>query len=95
MTVEQIQERMETNDYFLETALLLLYGEQTDSEQKVGGTQQTNSRGFNKADSSFCSFISEKLHNDEDIKLEYYTELRRRLKKYTKQITKLYNAKNT
>ncbi len=91
-TNEEIKTLVQTNDKVLYGALKRLYNEQTNDEKCIGETTHNNGVGFNGADSKFLSSVSEFL-----IKNGFLTEkqkfiTRKKLVKYTKQLTKLANA---
>lgn len=91
-TAEEIKELVQTNDKVLYGALKKLYDCQTADEKCVGATCHYNGKGFNGADSRFLSSVSEFL-----IKNGFLTEkqkyvVRKRLVKYTNQLTALANA---
>ena len=91
-TVDEIKELIQTNDKVLYGALKKLYAEQTADEQHVGETREHNGVGFNGIDSKFLSSVSEFL-----IKRGFLTDkqkyiTRKKLVKYSKQLTRLANA---
>lgn len=91
-TEDEIKGLVQTNDKVLYGALKNLYAQQTADEQRAGETKLHNNAGFNGADSRFLSSVSEFL-----IRRGYLTDkqkavVRRKLVKYTKQLTRLANA---
>lgn len=90
-TEEEIGTLIQTNDKVLYGALKKLYNEQTSDEKAVGETKHNNGVGFNGADSKFMSSVAEFM-----IKRGFLTDkqkycVRKRLVKYTKQLTRLAN----
>lgn len=91
-TVDEIKELVQTNDKVLYGALKKLYECQTADEQNAGETKEHNGMGFNGIDSKFLSSVSEFLLKRGFLtdKQKYIT--RKKLVKYSKQLTKLANA---
>lgn len=91
-TEDEIRDLIQTNDTVLYGALKKLYACQTSDEQDAGFTKIHNGVGFNSADSKFLSSISEFLLKRGFLtnKQKYVT--RKKLVKYTRQLTKLANA---
>lgn len=90
-TEDEIKTLVQTNDKVLYGALKKLYNEQTSDEKAAGETKHNNGVGFNGADSKFMSSVAEFL-----IKRGFMTDkqkycVRKRLVKYTKQLTRLAN----
>lgn len=90
-TEDEIRDYVQTNDKVLYGAIKNLYNEQTEDEKEAGQTKHYNNVGFNGADSKFMSSVAEFL-----IKRGYLTEkqkfaARKRMVKYTKQLTRLAN----
>ncbi len=91
-TEDEIRTLVQTNDKVLYGALKKLYNEQTSDEKAVGETKHNNGVGFNGVDSKFMSSVAEFL-----IKRGFLTDkqkycVRKRMVKYTKQLTKLANG---
>jgi hypothetical protein len=91
-TQEQIRELVQTNDKVLYGALRKLYECQTEDERCSGSTIEHNGKGFNGVDapilSSFCEFLNEAGFLTDKQKIL----ARKKLVKYTKQLTLLANA---
>lgn len=90
-TEDEIRDYVQTNDKVLYGAIKKLYNEQTEDEKEAGQTKHYNNVGFNGADSKFMSSVAEFL-----IKRGYLTDkqkfaARKRMVKYTKQLTRLAN----
>lgn len=90
-TEDEIHDYVQTNDKVLYRAIKKLYDEQTEDEKEAGQTKHYNNVGFNGADSKFMSSVAEFL-----IRRGYLTEkqkfaARKRMVKYTKQLTRLAN----
>lgn len=90
-TEDEIRDYVQTNDKVLYGAIKKLYNEQTEDEKEAGQTKHYNNVGFNGADSKFMSSVAEFL-----IRRGYLTDkqkfaARKRMVKYTKQLTRLAN----
>lgn len=90
-TEDEIRDYVQTNDKVLYGTIKKLYNEQTEDEKEAGQTKHYNNVGFNGADSKFMSSVAEFL-----IRRGYLTEkqkfaARKRMVKYTKQLTRLAN----
>lgn len=89
---DEIKELIQTNDKVLYRALIKLYNCQTKGEQFSKETVEANGAGFNMIDSAFLTSVSEFL-----LKRGYLTDkqkvaVRKKIVKYTKQLTRLANA---
>jgi len=91
-TEEEIKDIIQRSDKALYGALKRLYQEQTADEQRVGSTKYYNGVGFNGADSKFLSSVSEFLLKNEYLTDKQKATTRRKMIKYTKQLTRLANA---
>ena len=91
-TEQEIGDLVQTNDIVLYRALKKLYDKQTEDEKQDGNTKHQNGQGFNGVDAKFLSSVAEFL-----IKNRYLTEkqkfvTRKKMIKYTKQLTAIANA---
>lgn len=91
-TEEEIKELVQTNDKVLYGALKKLYAEQTADEQATSTTKHQNGAGFNSVDSRFLSSTAEFLLKTGFLTYKQKAAVRRKLVKYTKQLTRLANA---
>lgn len=91
-TEEEIRTYVQTNDKVLYGAIRKLYNEQTADEKMAGETKHYNGVGFNGADSKFMSSIAEFLAKTGFLTEKQKFAARKRMVKYTKQLTKLANA---
>lgn len=90
-TQEEIKELIQTNDTVLYGALKKLYACQTADEQRAGETKEYNGVGFNGADSRFLSSVAEFLNKKGYLSYKQKSIVRKKLIKYTKQLTRLAN----
>lgn len=90
-TEDEIRSLVQENDVVLYRALKKLYACQTEDEQTVGETKHRNGAGFNGVDSKYMSSVAEYLNRNGFLtdKQKYYT--RKKMVKYTKQLTAIAN----
>lgn len=91
-TADEIKEMVQTNDKVLYGALKKLYACQTADEQAVGETKEHNGVGFNGLDAQFLSSTAEFLKKTGFLTDKQKIVVRKKLVKYTKQLTRLANA---
>lgn len=91
-TEEEIRDYVQNNDKVLYGAIKKLYNEQTVDEKMAGETKHYNGVGFNGADSRFMSSLAEFLIRNGFLTDKQKYVARKRMVKYTKQLTKLANA---
>ena len=89
---EEIRELVQTNDKVLYGALKKLYAEQTADEKRSGETKERNGRGFNGRDAQILSSFAEFLNRAGFLTPKQKAVARRKMIKYTKQLTRLANA---
>ena len=91
-TEDEIKAYVQTNDKVLYGAIKKLYNEQTADEKVAGETKHYNGVGFNGADSKFMSSIAEFLIRNGFLTDKQKYAARKRMVKYTKQLTRLANV---
>ena len=91
-TEEQIAEYIQKYDVCLYGALKRLYACQTEDERDAGHTKHYNGAGFNGCDSKILSSMSEFLINRGFLTDKQKAVVRKKLVKYTKQLTRIANA---
>ena len=91
-TEDEIRNLVQTNDKVLYRALLKLYACQTEGEKSSQQTVERNGAGFNGVDSQFLSSVSEFLKRKGFLTDKQKAAVRRKMVKYTKQLTRLANA---
>lgn len=91
-TKEEIKNLVQTNDKVLYGALKKLYAEQTADEQYAGYTKDRNNAGFNSLDSKFLTSVAQFLAKKGFLTDNQKAVVRRKLVKYTAQLTRLANA---
>lgn len=91
-TEDEIKNLVQTNDKVLYGALKKLYACQTADEQSIGETTEHNGVGFNGIDGTFLSSCAEFLIRKDFLTDKQKVAVRKKMVKYTKQLTKLANA---
>lgn len=91
-TQEEIKMLVQKNDRVLYGALLKLYECQTADEKAAGDTHEHNGAGFNGVDAGILSSFCEFLKRTGFLTAKQKIIARKKLVKYTKQLTKLANA---
>ena len=91
-TEEEIRNLVQTNDTVLYRAMQQLYDKQTEDEQRDGHTKHQNGVGFNGVDSRFMSSLVEFLRRTGFLTDKQKYCARKRLIKYTKQLTIIANV---
>jgi hypothetical protein len=91
-TQDEIKNLVQTNDTMLYRSLLKLYECQTSTEQYSGSTRERNGKGFNSVDAKFLTSVSEFLKHKGFLTDKQKAATRRKLVKYTGQLTRIANA---
>ena len=91
-TPEEMREFILNSDNAVELAILLLYKKQTEDEKQTQSTNHNNNIGFNGGDARWGSSMATLLNEDKFLNPKQLADARKKLKKYNKQITKLYNG---
>ena len=89
---DEIRNLLETNNTVLCGALKKLYNQQTADEQADGTTKEHNGVGFNGADSEFLTSAAKFLIKNNYLSDRQIMVVRKKMIKYTKQLTRLANA---
>ena len=91
-TKEEIHELVQTNDIVLYRALKKLYDCQTADEQASGETKEHNGAGFNSVDAQFLTSVAEFMIRNGFLTEKQKVITRKKMVKYTKQLTKIANS---
>lgn len=91
-TEQEIKNLIQTNDKVLCSSLIQLYNCQTADEQSSAETTHANGRGFNALDAEFLTSVSKFFLKNKFLTDKQKAIVRKKLVKYTKQITELANA---
>lgn len=90
-TEEEIKNLIQVNDKVLYGALKKIYAEQTADEKASGQTNHQNGVGFNGVDAPILSSFAEFLNKTGFLTPKQRAIARKKLIKYTKQLTRLAN----
>ena len=90
-TEDEIKNLVQENDKVLYGALRKLYSQQTMDEKSCGDTIEHNGVGFNGADAKFLSSTAEFLNKTGFLTDKQKFVVRKKMIKYTKQLTRLAN----
>ena len=90
-TMDDIKRLLQTNDTMLYRSLKILYGYQTADEKSTKDTINENGVGFNSVDAQFLSSCAEFLIKNGFLTIKQKAVVRKRIIKYTKQLTKIAN----
>jgi hypothetical protein len=94
-TVDSIRTLIETNDRAVERAIIALYERQTQDEKAVGDTRHHNKIGFNGADAKFLSYAARLILSGHKLYPSKLQEARRRLGKYSGQLLRIAEEKQS
>lgn len=89
---QEIKDLVQVNDKVLYGALRKLYSQQTLDEQNTGETIEHNGIGFNGVDAKFLTSTAQFLEKTGFLTEKQKVVVRKKLIKYTKQLTRLANA---
>lgn len=85
-TKEFIQNKLMTENSWVERSLIKLYEKQTLDEQRVKETKYQNKVGFNSSDSPYLSYCSQYVLSGRSLSGHHLEKCRGKLMKYWKQI---------
>lgn len=91
-TKEEIWEKIQNNDKVMYRALVRLYDLQTEDEKVSKETKEHNGQGFNGYDAEIMSSFAEFYKKTGFLTPKQKVIARKKLKKYTKQLTNIANA---
>lgn len=91
--VNEIKERLINNNELVERGLIILYNLQTKDEKKLFNTHHVNKKGFNKFDANILSSFAEQLLENKHLSPRQLQIARKRILKYSKQLTEIANQK--
>lgn len=95
-TAEEVLDRLERSDVFVERSLLYLNGEQTEDERKNHTTIEANGVGFNAFDAEFLTSLAEQVEDSSypegrRLSRRQRDVARKRLRKYVRQLVERAN----
>ena len=86
LTKESVQELLETNDRAVMRALIVVYENQTDDEQRIQETKYRNNVGFTGVDANFGSSLAEQVIKRNSLSPKQMKCARKMVKKYWRQL---------
>lgn len=92
-TTEDIRKLLDTNDRAVERAILHLYSQQTDDEQRARFSKYTNKVGFNGSDAGYGSYLATWLLSGKKLSGKHVVKARHMVRKYAGQLAKAANEK--
>ena len=102
-TPAKVLSKLETDDRWMESALLALYARQTELEQRSGCTIDANDRGMQQADAKLFGEYARQIKAGNRLRAEQICECRKpwhrgntpviRIGKYRKQIVRMIEEK--
>lgn len=90
-TEQEIKHLIESNDTMVIRSVKTLYQYQTQDEQIAEHTKVKNHVGFNAFDAEFLTSIAKQILNGGNLSTNKIRICRKKLTKYTKQLTKIAN----
>jgi hypothetical protein len=92
-TKEEIKVLLETKDEMVKRSLLAIFSLQTNDEQESESTTHNNGVGFTGTDSEILSSFSKQLQSRGWLSPKQMTIARKKILKYTRQLTDVANGK--
>ena len=92
-TKEIIKHQIETNQKWLERAIVAIYKKQTISEQKIEHSIEYNNKGFSGPDSKRLSYYAKWILSGKHLTGEHLITAKAKMLKYSKQLEKIANRK--
>jgi hypothetical protein len=89
---DEIRSKIETDQPWLERALLALYARQTRDEQDSEETLLLNNVGFTGADAPFLTYCAKWVESGKHLSGRFLDDVRRRMVKYVGQLTRIANG---
>lgn len=83
---EFLQRMLSTNEKWAKLALLRIYDNQTENEQRAENTSQLNGMGFTGSDGQILSSFAKQLSTKQYLSVRQVEILMPKMKKYWKQI---------
>ncbi len=91
--LEEIKEKLQSDDRWLYKGILAIYARQTDQEKNAGVTREDNSVGFNGPDSVRMTRHAKTLAKVGILLWEDKADARKRMLKYAGQLAKIANKR--
>jgi hypothetical protein len=90
-TAEEIKAKLQSDDYWLERAVLAIYDKQTSNEKTSEQTIEDNGVGFNGPDSRYLSYVARWIKSGKQLDGHHLLKVRSRMSKYSKQLARIAN----
>lgn len=81
--------KLENDERWALRALMLVYGQQTASEQASETTEENNGVGFNGCDAEFLTSLAKAYVKHGRLSVKQIEWLKRKIRKYSKQVVRL------
>jgi len=94
-TADMIKEKLQTNQAWLERAVIAIYEYQTEHEQQVEVTEEYNKVGFSAADANYLSYIATWLNSGKHLSGTHLQKVRGRMIKYSGQLARIANGEQS
>jgi hypothetical protein len=91
-TKEEIAAKLAGDDKWLIRGLLAIYAKQTDDEKNSDITKEENGIGFNAFDATILSDMAKQYNRTKFLSKRQLEIVRKCMKKYAKQLTKIANG---
>jgi len=94
ITHNYIEQKLATDQRWLERAILAIFQRQTSDEQRAEESKYHNLRGFNSPDAKRMTYYACWLKSGRHLSGHHVEIARRRMKKYCKQLAAIANGEN-
>jgi hypothetical protein len=90
-TKEEIKQRLQENQNWLEQGIVAIFNKQTMSEQNDGDTHAHNNVGFSKPDAHRMTYYTNWILSGKHLSGKHLEQARKGMLKYAGQLTKIAN----
>lgn len=91
-TAEEIREKLQINDHWVERGILAIHNFQTTLEKNWQETTEHNNVGFNGVDAGLLSSFAERLNSGKTLTEKQMFWARKKMLKYSGQLAKIANG---
>lgn len=88
-TKELIKEKLQTNQKWVERAILAIYNKQSIQEQNVSDTIHRNGVGFNGSDARVMSYYAKWIESGKHLSGKHLIKATKKIMKYSGQLLKI------
>lgn len=92
ISVEQIRNKLATDNRWLARGILAIYARQTEEEKAIAATLSSNGIGFNGCDSFILSSFAEQLKAGRTLSTKQVVIARKKMLKYAGQLKKIADS---